>query len=175
MIALIPEKAVQQRVGNDLRRVLVCIGRYLPGSKDGGPIRSIANMIAHLSPYFDFYVVTADRDVKDTESYPGVTPDRWHPVGTAQVLYCSSVGPAIIRRAFREVRPDVVVLNSFLDKFTQIALLLRRVGAFGKTPILLAPRGEFSAGAMEIKQRKKALYRQVAKLLGLHENLMWQV
>src|SRR3984957_20888811 len=107
MIALIPEKAVQQRVGNDLRRVLVCIGRYLPGTKDGGPVRSIANMVSHLSPNFDFYVLTADRDVNDTESYSGVTPDRWYRVGSARVLYCSSVGPAIIRRALLEVRPNV--------------------------------------------------------------------
>jgi glycosyltransferase involved in cell wall biosynthesis len=171
----IEENVVLPNGGDDRKRVLVCIGRYLPGNKDGGPIRSIANMVNHLSPYFDFYVVTADRDVKDTESYPGVTPGRWYRVGNARVLYCSSVGPAILRRAFREVRPDVVVLNSFLDKFTQIALLLRCCGMFGKTPVLLAPRGEFSAGAMEIKHTKKDLYRQVAKLLGLHENLLWQV
>ncbi len=173
--APIPEEVLQPRDENDLKRVLVCIGRYLPGSKDGGPIRSIANMIAHLSPYFDFYVVTADRDVKDIQAYPGVTPNRWLRVGSARVLYCSSVGPAIIRRAFREVRPDVVVLNSFFDKFTQIAVLLHRVGVFGKTPTLLAPRGEFSSGAMQIKQLKKDLYRRAAKRLRLHENLLWQV
>jgi glycosyltransferase involved in cell wall biosynthesis len=175
LIEPIEDRVVRPIARGDRKRALVCIGRYLPGTKDGGPVRSIANMVSHLSPYFDFYVLTADRDVNDTESYPGVTPERWYSVGSARVLYCSSVGPAIIRRAFREVRPDVIVLNSFLDKFTRIALLLRRGGAFGKTPILLAPRGEFSAGAMEIKHRKKDLYRQVAKLLGLHENLMWQV
>jgi glycosyltransferase involved in cell wall biosynthesis len=177
MTALIEpiQEVVRPRGDNDHKRVLVCLGRYLPGSKDGGPIRSITNMVTHLSPYFDFYVVTADRDVKDTERYPGITPDRWHRVGSALVLYCSSVGPAVMRRAFREVRPDVVVLNSFLDKFTQIALLLRRGGAFGKTPTLLAPRGEFSAGAMEIKRRKKDLYRKLAKMLGFSKQLLWQV
>jgi glycosyltransferase involved in cell wall biosynthesis len=170
------EGSVAPPTGNgDRKRVLVCIGRYLPGSKDGGPIRSIANMVTHLSPYFDFYIVTADRDVKDAATYPGITSGRWYRVGSAWVLYCSSVGTAIIRRAFRQIRPDLVVLNSFLDKFTQIALLLRRSGAFGKTPTLLAPRGEFSAGAMEIKQRKKDLYRKVAKMLGLYHHLLWQV
>jgi glycosyltransferase involved in cell wall biosynthesis len=175
LIEPIEERVTPPNDARDRKRVLVCIGRYLPGSMDGGPIRSIANMVSHLSPYFDFYLVTADRDVKDAESYPGVTSDRWHRVGSARVLYCSSVGPAIIRRAFREVGPDVIVLNSFVDKFTQIALLLRRGGAFGKTPTLLAPRGEFSAGAMEIKRTKKDLYRQVAKILGLSKHLLWQV
>src|SRR5271165_7102295 len=48
------------------KRVLVCSARYLPGYKSGGPIRSVANMISHLSPYFDFYVLTNDRDATDT-------------------------------------------------------------------------------------------------------------
>jgi glycosyltransferase involved in cell wall biosynthesis len=157
------------------RRVLVCAASYLPGYKSGGPIRSIANIVAHLSSSFEFYVVTRDRDATDTERYPGVTPDRWYRVGNARVLYCSSVGPGILRRAFREVRPDIIYLNSFQDTFTRTAVLLRRCGAFGNIPMLLAPRGEFSPGAMEIKRTKKAFYRHSAKLLGLHENSLWQV
>ncbi len=157
------------------RRVLVCTASYLPGYKSGGPIRSIANMVAHLSSHFDFYVVTKDRDATDTESYPGVTPNRWYRVGDARVLYCSSVGPGILLRAVREVRPDIISLNSFQDVFTRIMVLLRRGGALGDTPILLAARGEFSPGAMEIKRKKKALYRHSTKLLGFHENLLWQV
>jgi glycosyltransferase involved in cell wall biosynthesis len=157
------------------KRVLVCLGRYLPGNSDGGPIRSIANMISHLSPYFDFYLVTADRDAQDAESYPGVIPNRWYRVGSARVLYCSSVGTVILRHAFRDVNPDVLVLNSFQDRLTRIAVLLRRIGAFGETPTILAPRGEFSTGAMQIRPRRKEFYRRAAKLLGLFENLLWQV
>ncbi len=157
------------------KRVLVCTASYLPGYKSGGPIRSIANMVAHLSSHFDFYVVTRDRDATDTESYPGVIPNRWYRVGNARVLYCSSVGPGILLRAAREVRPDIISLNSFQDVFTRIMVLLRRGGALGNTPMLLAARGEFSPGAMEIKRKKKALYRHSTKLLGFHENLLWQV
>jgi len=130
-------------------------------------------MVAHLSPYYDFYVVTRDRDAGDVESYAGVTPNRWHRIGNARVLYCSSIGPSILRRAFLEVQPDVICLNSFLDAFTQMAVLLRRCGAFGKIPILLAPRGEFSPGALKIKRVKKLFYRHATKLLGLHQQLLW--
>jgi len=157
------------------KRVLVCTASYLPGQKSGGPIRSIANMVAHLSSNFDFYVVTKDRDATDTQSYPGVTPNRWYRVGNARVLYCSSVGPGTLLRVYREVRPDIISLNSFQDVFTRIMVLLRRGGALGHTPTLLATRGEFSPGAMEIKRTKKAIYRHSTKLLGLHENLLWQV
>jgi glycosyltransferase involved in cell wall biosynthesis len=157
------------------RRILICVPRYLPGYKSGGPIRAIANAVAHLSSQFDFFVVTRDRDAGDTERYPGIQPDTWHHVGAAQVLYCSSINSSTLRRAFNEVQPDVISLNSFQDDFTRIMVRLRRMGAFGKTPIILAPRGEFSPGAMQIKQVKKWMYRRITRLLGLHEKLSWQV
>jgi glycosyltransferase involved in cell wall biosynthesis len=157
------------------RRVLVCVPRYLPGYKSGGPIRAIANMVANLSPYFDFYVVTRDRDATDAQSYPGVTPNEWYRVGRARVLYCASIEQRTLRRAFHEVRPDIISLNSFQDKFTRVMMVLRRGGVFGNTPVLVAPRGEFSPEAMKIKGRKKVLYRRSAKLLRLYENVLWQV
>jgi glycosyltransferase involved in cell wall biosynthesis len=169
------EDVVRGACGDERKRVLVCADRYLPGYKSGGPTRSIANMVAHLSPYFEFYVLTRDRDATDTECYSGVTPNKWYRVGNARVLYCSSVGPAILRHAFRQVRPDVLSLNSYQDAFTRAMVLLRRGGVFGNTPTLVAPRGEFSPEAMKIKRTKKTVYRHSAKLLGLHENLLWQV
>jgi glycosyltransferase involved in cell wall biosynthesis len=160
--------------GGERKRVLVCVPRYLPGYKSGGPIRAIANMVANLSAYLDFYVVTRDRDATDAETYSGITPDRWYRVGDACVLYCSSVRPSILRRAFDDVKPDLISLNSFQDTFTRTMVLLRWKGAFGDTPMLLAPRGEFSPGARKIKPAKKLLYRQATRLLGIHERLHWQ-
>ncbi len=162
-------------LGEKRKRVLVCVGSYLPGYKTGGPNRSIANMVAHLADRFDFFVITRDRDITDSKCYPDVTSNKWCKVGNAQVLYCSSVNPWILLRAFREVMPDVVYLNSFQDAFTRVMVALRRVGAFGNTPMLLAPRGEFSPGAMKIRQAKKFLYRHLTKILRFHENMLWHV
>jgi glycosyltransferase involved in cell wall biosynthesis len=157
----------------DLKRILVCVPRYLPGYKYGGPTRCIANLVANLSAHFDFYVITRDRDEADTRSYPGVTSNKWHRVGKARVFYCSSIGPAIVRRAIRDVKPDLIYLNSFYETLTRVVLLLRRLRLLGSTPILLAPRGEFSPEAMKIKAAKKILYRHFAKLLGFYDNLQW--
>ena len=168
--ALAPENGLGGR-----KRVLVCAPIYLPGYKGGGPIRSVANIVNNLSLHFDFYVVTRDRDTSDTEGYPGLTPGRWYRVGNARVLYCSSISPAVLRRAFREARPDVISLNSFQDTFTRVAVVLRRLGTFGRTPVVLAPRGEFSPEAMKINAIKKVVYRQAAKQLGLYDDLLWNV
>ena len=174
MLETIGQNGLSTGDGAGRRRILVFAAYYLPGYKSGGPIRSIANMVSFLSPYFDFYVVTRDRDATDAKTYPGVTPGVWCRVGSARVLYCSAVRTAIIRKAHREVRPDLILLNSFQDKFALIAMYLRRVGLFAGIPLLLAPRGEFSPGAMEIKGIKKRIYRQVARMIGLHQDLLWQ-
>jgi glycosyltransferase involved in cell wall biosynthesis len=167
--------SVRDNVSEPRKRVLVCVPRYLPGYKSGGPTRAVANMIANLGLQFSFYVVTMDRDQGDTERYPGIEADRWTRVGNAQVLYCSAVTSRMLRKAFHDVQPDVIHLNSFQNIFTRAMLLLRRTGEFGKIPVILAPRGEFSVGAMEIKRKKKAVYRKAARLAGLYEDLHWQV
>jgi hypothetical protein len=156
-------------------RVLVCVPRYLPGYKSGGPIRSVSNMIGYLASKYEFFVVTRDRDASDKVTYPGIQPGVWHRVSGAQVLYCSSIGREVLRRAYRDVQPSAIVLNSFHDTFTRVMLLLRRAGVFGRTPIILAPRGEFSPGAMQIKSWKKRLYRLATRTIGFHEDLLWQV
>ncbi|MGB6687373.1 MAG: glycosyltransferase family 4 protein [Terracidiphilus sp.] len=174
MFEAIVEDVHSARDGAERKRVLVFAGHYLPGYKSGGPIRSVVNMVSHLSPYFDFYVITRNRDATETQTYSGITPGQWYLVGSARVLYCSSVSAGVLRRVFREVRPDIILLNSIQDTFTLVTVLLRRVGVLGNTPVVLAPRGELSPGAMEIKPIKKRLYRQASKMLGFHEDLLWQ-
>jgi len=161
--------------GKTSARILVCVPRYLPGYKSGGPVRAIANMVASLGEQLEFFIVTRDRDATDTATYAGVVPNEWCNVGNAQVLYCSSITFCRLRQAVRHARPDLIHLNSFQDRFTRSMMILRHFGLLGRTPILLAPRGEFSPGAMEIKRCKKDLYRTGARWICLHEQIHWQV
>jgi glycosyltransferase involved in cell wall biosynthesis len=157
------------------KRIMVCVQRYLPGYQSGGPVRAVANMIERLGEKFEFFVITRDRDAAESEPYAGVISDHWHRVGNAQVFYCSNVTRKKVKQAFHQVKPDIISLNSFQEHFTRIVMLLRKGGEFAQTPVVLAPRGEFSPGAMQIKRTKKTLYRNAAKIAGLHDNLHWQV
>ena len=67
--------------------VLVLVGAYLLGYKAGGPIRSIANLVAALGEKFPFRIVTLDRDLGDKAPFPGVVVNQWIQVGQADVLY----------------------------------------------------------------------------------------
>ena len=59
------------------KKILVFVDWFLPGYKAGGPIRSVANLTAHLSGEFEFFIVTRNTDYLETEAYADVEPNKW--------------------------------------------------------------------------------------------------
>lgn len=158
-------------------RILVFTHWYLPGYLGGGPIRTLANLVDWLGDEFEFRIVTGDRDLHAAIPYPGIVCDAWVPVGKAQVLYLSpkALGLRNVLRVLRETPHDLLYLNSFFDpQFTQVPLCLRRACRGPWPPVLLAPRGEFSAGAIKIKAWKKGPYLALARWAGLYRDAHWQ-
>jgi glycosyltransferase involved in cell wall biosynthesis len=156
-------------------KILVAVGGYLPGYKAGGPIRSIANLIKLLGDEFQFSVITADRDLGEREPYPGIRPGLWYPVGKAQVRYFAPEEYSCrnMRRILSLHEYDLIYLNSFFMKLSIKVLLLRLVHKIPKRPILLAPLGEFSPGAIALKAYKKRPYIWLTKLIGLYKGVFW--
>ena len=150
---------------------------YLPGYRAGGPIRTLANMVERLGNDFDFFIITLDRDAGDKKCYESVPSEQWITVSNAQVMYLPPDKVSIdrLQKIVAELSPDTLYLNSFFDPvFSQRILWGRRLGRLGKIPIILAPRGEFSPGALQLKPVKKKLYLHAARLLGLYGGLVWQ-
>lgn len=72
--------------------ILIITGRYLPGYKDGGPVRSVKNLVDCLGEEYQFRILTCDRDHGDTQPYPNVKVNEWNQVGDAQVYYVKPKG-----------------------------------------------------------------------------------
>jgi glycosyltransferase involved in cell wall biosynthesis len=176
-------------------RILVLITHYLPAYKAGGPLRTVENMVEQLGNPFEFRIVTNDRDWGDHSVLPDVVAGRWTPVGNGETLYLapSQLGPAGVRRVISETPHDVLYLNSiFSPRLTIVPLLLRRLGAIPRRPVVLAPRGELQRGAMEAgawrrlpasaplrrlaspRYLKKKAYLAAARALGLFRGITWQ-
>ena len=158
-------------------KILTFVGFYLPGHKAGGPLRTIANMVDHLADDFEFWIVTRDRDLGDNKAYPGLSLDQWVTRENSRVFYVSPENQTVagLANVIKNTPHDVLYLNSFFDPvFTLKPLLARFLGKFPRCPVVLAPRGEFSAGALKIKGMKKTVYIVGARLLGLYKNIMWQ-
>jgi glycosyltransferase involved in cell wall biosynthesis len=134
-------------------------------------------MVELLGDDFEFLIVTRDRDFKATKPYSNVNVNNWNRVGKAQVFYASpnKLNIAGVKRLLTDTPHDVLYLNSFLSPtMTGLPLLVRRLGLYGNNPIVLAPRGEFSAGALALKSTKKQAYVAFAKMTGLYRKLIWQ-
>ncbi len=158
-------------------RILVFVDYYLPGYRSGGPLRTIVNLVEKLGDEFEFLIVTRDRDFGVSEPYNNVKIDQWNEVGKAKVFYASPLMFSVtgFKKILNATPYDVLYLNSFFSPHsTGALLLLRRFGFIKTKSIVIAPRGEFSPGALGLKAAKKRIYIPVAKLLRMYHGLIWQ-
>jgi len=133
-------------------------------------------MVARLSDEFDFRIVTSDRDWTDENHYEGIVVDAWNHVEKAQVFYLSPKKRTLwfIAELLSVTHYDVLYLNSFFDPdFTQKPLWVRKLGLATKKPLIIAPRGEFSAGAFSLKYWKKAFYVWIFERIKLVSDVIW--
>lgn len=157
-------------------RILILIRYYLPGYRSGGPVRSLSNLVEALGDEFDFRVICLDHDVSERSSYAEIENEAWVPMGKAMVRYVklSPLIPWRIKCAVNSLSPDLVYVNSFFDPmFAIFPLWLRRLRVITALPVLLAPRGEFSLGALSLQSTKKRAYLALATGLGGMQNLHW--
>lgn len=155
--------------------ILIFVGLYLPGFRGGGPTKTIANLIAAIGDKFDFKIITSDRDLGDEKPYDSVNINAWNKIGKADVYYISQGFSLMdLRKLMNSIEYDCIYLNSFFSlHFTVKPLLLRRLNMINDVPILLAPRGEFSKGALRIKTLKKDFFFFLSRLISLYGGLIW--
>ena len=157
-------------------KVLVLVMHYLPGYRAGGPIRSISNLANALEHEFEFRIVSTDRDLGDEKPFSNIPPCTWLAVGGAQVMYIPPTWrglPAFVR-ALRETPADLLYINSlFARRYSILPMVLRLAGFLGNIPVLLAPRGELSVGALGLKRFRKRLFIRVSHLLGFYRRTTW--
>ncbi len=149
---------------------------YVPGFKGGGPIQTIANLVAGLGSSFKFYIFTSDRDLGDDEPYEGVLRNQWVDVSGALVYYASpgNLSMYSIYKVLKSIDFDILYLNSlFSPRFTIFPLMMMRSGLVRSRKILIAPRGELSEGALALKSKKKHSFLRLARIFGLYKGCSW--
>lgn len=157
-----------------MRKILILMGRYLPGHKDGGPLRTMINITDTLGDEYEFYIACLDRDHGDMKSYPDIKIGEWNQVGKAKVWYVAPGGftNSLILQLAKGM--DVIYLTSFYLDFGYKTLLLRKKGRI-KCPVALASMGVFSKEALGHKAMKKKLFITGCKRLGLFKQVVWSV
>lgn len=121
--------------------------------------------------------MTRDRDLGDISPYESLKQDEWLSYEKFHIFYMSpgKTGASYMRRLLIDTPHDILYLNSFFDfQFTVKTLFMRRFGYPMNKQLILAPRGEFSPGALELKSVKKSVYIRLAKILGIYKNIIFQ-
>lgn len=132
-------------------------------------MRSIKNIVDLLESSFNVSVFTGDRDMLDTMPFDKVKFDCW--ISGKHSIYYSSKARSIRLQSEIIRATDTIYLNSFFDPFFSILPLILAI--FLRKKVILAPRGEFSQSALNIKPLKKKLYILFFKLFGLKKGVIW--
>ena len=151
-------------------RVLAAADYFEPGYRAGGAIRSVAEIINTLKPGVELTLITRDRDLGRRQPYDGLS-GKWRDCANARIYYIN------VRRIehwlgfwkiIRRTEYDLLYLNSIWSKlFTMPFALAMMAHAIKARAVLIAPRGELSAGALAVKAlKKKLLLRQWLRVLG---------
>ena len=141
----------------------------------GGVARTLFALVEALAADFRFSVITSAFDDPAAGPMRSVKPSKWSTFGYAMIWYERRYRISAWRTAtlLKEIRPQLVYLNSFFDyRFTILPLFITRMTS-RKTPVVLAPRGEFSVGALALKRRKKRVFITAFRMLGLHKAVTW--
>lgn len=158
-----------------MKKILILMGRYLPGYKDGGPVRSIINLTEALGDEYEFYILTQDRDHGDLKPYDNIRYNEWMTVGKAKVQYVKPKGFTfkLIRKLIGEC--DLVYTCGFYNDYGYKTLILNRLNKLTGKPVVVASMGSFSAGALIQKSVKKKVFIGLCKFFGLFNNIVWSV
>jgi hypothetical protein len=127
----------------------------------------VSALVQQLGDDIDFHVLTRDRDEGSDVSYPEFRTGEWKTVGKGHVRYLapSELTCRCLAAAVRDIRADAVYLNGFFGPMSVKLLLARRLGALPRIPILVAPRGELSPGALRLKALKKRVFLHLSKMV----------
>ncbi len=165
----------EKNTKNAKKKILIIGNYYLPGFKSGGSLRTIVNMVERLGDEFDFEIITLDHD-GDKISYKDVRVNDWNKVGNAKVYYLSQNTVLIskLHKLINETKPDSIYINSIFSRLSIFVLILKKFKLISDIKIILAPEGELSKGALQIKTKKKSLFLKFANSVGLYDDLIWK-
>jgi len=156
------------------KKILVLVDWYEPGYKAGGPVQSCKNFVAAMRDYFDFHIITSDRDLGDQQPYPGITANQWTKKNENVRIYYAGekdLTSSVLNQLIQFVSPDYIYLNSMYSyHFTVLPLWLQGTKKIN-AKIVIAPRGMLQQGAIQFKSFKKKIFIRILNLSGIPRKL----
>ncbi|MDZ4663806.1 MAG: glycosyltransferase [Bacteroidota bacterium] len=155
------------------KKLSILIDWYLPGTKAGGPVRSIFSLIALLKNEFDIHLITTNQDLGSNETYTDVKANEWINKEGVSYYYFSKdhLTKENLKQLLLEINSDVIYLNSFWSYWFSIFIVQLKNQGEVNSEIILAPRGMLGKGALNIKSLKKKIYIRLSKVKNFYKNI----
>lgn len=154
-------------------KIAVLIDWYLPGTKAGGPVRSVFSLINLMQPFFDFYVITTNSDLGSSHSYQNINSNSLFEKNGVHYYYFSreQLHQDALVKVLNLIEPDLIYLNSFWSAHFSVNIVRLKYKKVIKAPVLLAPRGMLGKGALGIKPFKKQIFLLLSKFFTWHKSV----
>ena len=152
-------------------KILIVMAGFFPGKKYGGPPVSIDNFCSLLSGHH-CCIITSNHDLGEDKAYEGVG-EGWLDRGNCRICYLGDrdYRKKTFEEKIKEIKPDIIYLQGLFQSCVVPCLQLAKKY---NVRVLLAPRGELCAGALNLKKYKKIPYMETVRLLGLTKGIHWQ-
>jgi glycosyltransferase involved in cell wall biosynthesis len=152
-------------------RICLTIDWYLPGTNSGGPVRSVANLLAAM-PGVDFYIITRNTDYCSVEPYAGIQSNVWVQADTnVRVCYLedSQISKQKIQELILESGAQTLYISGIYSKaFSQWPV---SIGKALKLKTVVAARGMLSPHALAVKPIKKYLFLSFMRWLNAYSHV----
>ncbi len=150
-----------------MQKIFIVTPWFLPAFRAGGPVQSVANMIAEFGSEENvvYSIFCADTDL-NAVPLEGIEKNKWVKYNDyCQVWYAGSTGrKKILLEKIVEENPDVLYIIGIYDPVFNLYPMLQ-----SKVPnIILSVRGMLHPGALSQKTIKKKLYLGFMKMAGIN-------
>lgn len=152
-----------------MKKLLIISNFFKPGFKAGGPIKSIDLFCKNLKDDFNILVVTSARDIGSYKNYEGIKLNDILNKNGYKVIYLSNYNFINILFHIGQFKPHLIYMNSFFSSQNMIIFICNYLKNLPN--IVLAPRGEISKNALEIKKFKKKIVLSIFKIFKILKNI----
>lgn len=147
---------------------------FWPQKNSGGPPVSIMNLVKAIDKRYDLYIISNNHELNEDKPLDGVSEGRnVFDFGTVYYLSRNRHTVKGVLGIINQIQPDVIYQNSFFSYNDVIPVLLYKK-THRDTKVIITPRGEFQANALNKGSRKKIAYMRLLKYSGLLKDVVWQ-
>lgn len=157
-----------------MKKLLIMASLFWPQKNSGGPPVSIMNLVKSIYSRYELYIISNNHELNDDKPLDGVSEGKnVFEFGTAYYLSREMHSIKGVLGIINQIQPDIIYQNSFFSYNDMIPVLLYKK-AHRDTKVIITPRGEFQANALNKGIQKKMAYMRLLKFSGLLKDVVWQ-